>query len=54
VILLASELDYIQESTYKTIAAELGEVRRMLTAFYKRVRRIPEKPSGGALSLAKG
>ena len=39
--LLARDLGYFEPRTYDLLATELDEVRRMLTAFYKRVRRIP-------------
>jgi four helix bundle protein len=40
-LLLANDLGYLQG--YEGLNAELGEIRRMLTVFYKRIRRVPEK-----------
>ena len=42
-ILLARDLDYLQAGQYKAASAELDEIRRMLTALYKRIRRAPER-----------
>ena len=36
--LLAADLGYVPRSDYVELAAELIEIRRMLTAFYKHVR----------------
>jgi len=48
---LAKDLGYFQSTEYQELAAELSEIRRMLTAFYKRIR----KPSEGrpAAQIAK-
>jgi four helix bundle protein len=37
-ILLARDLGYLPVHEYENLAAEMSEVRRMLTVFYKRVR----------------
>ena len=42
-ILLARDLDYLAVGEYDAVSAELYEIRRMLTALYKRVRRVPER-----------
>jgi four helix bundle protein len=42
-LLLAKDLSYLQESEWEELAAELREIRRMLTVFYKRVRPVPER-----------
>jgi four helix bundle protein len=42
-ILLARDLDYLAVGEYDAVSAELNEIRRMLTALYKRVRRVPER-----------
>lgn len=44
---LSQDLGYCGPNKYTELAAELGEIRRMLTAFYKRVR----KPSEGRADL---
>jgi four helix bundle protein len=42
-LLLANDLGYLQGHEGLTI--EVSAIRRMLTVFYKRIRRIPERPS---------
>lgn len=42
-ILLAKDLNYLAVSEYDAVSAELSEIRKMLTALYKRVRRVPER-----------
>ena len=44
-ILLARDLGYLPVGQYDTASAELDEIRRMLTALYKRIRRVPERQS---------
>ncbi len=39
---LGRDLEYFQPSEYRQLDAELSEIRRMLTGFYKRVRRPAE------------
>ena len=41
-LLLAKDLGYLQKSEGEGLAAEVSEIRRMLTVFYKRIRRVPE------------
>jgi four helix bundle protein len=41
-IRLGKDLGYFQSTEYRGLAAELVEIRRMLTAFYKRIRRTPQ------------
>lgn len=40
---LGKDLDYFQPSEYQLLGAELSDIRRMLTALYKRVRRPAER-----------
>jgi four helix bundle protein len=42
-ILLARDLGYLPVGQYDAASAELDEIRRMLTALYKRIRRVPER-----------
>ena len=44
-ILLASDLGYLTPEAGTSLAAELEQVRRMLTALYKRVRQVHPKAS---------
>src|SRR5579871_138395 len=48
-LLLAKDLGYIQTGVHARLAGEVSEIRRMLTAFYKRVRG-PEKRSVARLT----
>jgi four helix bundle protein len=41
-IRLAKDLDYFETCEYQRFDTELSEIRRMLTSFYKRVRRPAE------------
>ncbi len=45
-ILLARDLEYLPANQYEAVSAELDEIRRMLTALYKRIRRVAEKQAG--------
>src|SRR5271167_1073419 len=38
-ILLSKDLNYFQLTEYQKLAVELGEIRRMLPALYKRIRK---------------
>jgi four helix bundle protein len=49
-LLLAKDLGYLQKSEWDGLAAEVSEIRRMLTVFYKRVRRVPERQSAEPLA----
>ena len=40
-LLLANDLGYLEG--HEGLTAKLGEIRRMLTVLYKRIRRVPEK-----------
>lgn len=40
-LLLASDLSYMNELESTNLIADISEVRRMLTALFKRVRRVP-------------
>jgi len=42
-ILLARDLGYLPTGQYDAASSGLAEIRKMLTALYKRIRRIPEK-----------
>ena len=42
---LATDLGYLQPEDFRKLAAELEEIRKMLTAFYKRIRRGSESTS---------
>ncbi len=42
-MLLARDLEYLPAGQYEAASAELDEIRRMLTALYKRIRRVPER-----------
>ena len=56
-ILLARDLGYLPAGQYDAASAELDEIRRMLTALYKRIRRVPERqaaPSSANSIRAKG
>ena len=44
-ILLAKDWGYFETVEYEHLSADLNEVRRMLTAFYKRVRQAPQRNS---------
>jgi|SRR5580704_1805552 four helix bundle protein len=39
---LAKDLGYFEPTKYEHISADLDEIRRMLTVFYKRVRKLPQ------------
>jgi four helix bundle protein len=39
--ILASDLGYFEPMVYQALSADLDEIRRMLTVFYKRVRQVP-------------
>jgi len=43
-LLLASDLAYIDQTDKANLFGDISEVRRMLTALFKRVRRIPTVP----------
>ena len=43
-LLLASDLAYINQTDKANLFGDISEVRRMLTALFKRVRRIPTVP----------
>src|SRR5580698_2416800 len=38
--ILAEDLGYFERANFQELSADLNEIRRMLTAFYKRVRRV--------------
>ncbi len=44
-LLLAKDLGYVEPVDYETLAAKLEEIRKMLTAFYKRVRQVSSDQS---------
>lgn len=50
-LLLAKDLGYVEPAGYEILAAKLEEIRKMLTAFYKRVRQVP--PDQTARRFAK-
>jgi four helix bundle protein len=45
-LFLAKDLGYLAAAESADLAAELSQIRRMLTAFYKRVRQVSEKQTG--------
>jgi len=45
-LFLAKDLGYLAATESADLAAELSQIRRMLTAFYKRVRQVSEKQTG--------
>jgi len=44
-ILLAGDLGYLKPDVKQTLSADLQEIRRMLTVFYQRVRKVPPRPA---------
>ncbi|MGO9517604.1 MAG: four helix bundle protein [Candidatus Korobacteraceae bacterium] len=44
-LVLAKDLGYLQKAEWEGLAAEVSEIRRMLTVFYKRIRRVPQGQS---------
>ena len=47
---LGKDLGYVPTTEYEKLATELGEIRKMLTAFYKRIRKLSDRQQGPQLA----
>ncbi len=49
-LLLAKDLGYLPGREYEAMSSELNEIRRMLTALYKRIRGVSKMQTASALA----